>query len=91
MKDAESNCGGRAGIALERQVSTTGVSTDGGVQRPALQHWARCVANCQTPSAPERVKVGETIRHADWMSACGVGSLIQASVGGFGGDGLRCL
>ena len=34
-----------------------------------------------------RVKAGETTSHADLMSASGVGSLIQATVGSFGGVG----
>ena len=34
---------------------------------------------------PEPVKASETTSHADLMSASGVGSLIQATVGSFGG------
>ena len=39
---------------------------------------------------PEPVKPDETTCHADLMSASGVGSLIQATVGSFGGRGRRC-
>ena len=39
----------------------------------------------------EPVKAGETTSHADLMSASGLGSLIQATVGSFGGVGRRCL
>jgi transposase len=39
---------------------------------------------------PEPVKPGETTSHADLMSASGLGWLIQAMVGSFGGDGRRC-
>ena len=38
----------------------------------------------------EPVKAGETTSHADLMSVSGVGSLIQATVGSFGGWGRRC-
>ncbi len=38
----------------------------------------------------EPVKPGETTCHADLMSASGVGSLIQATVGSLGGSGRRC-
>ena len=42
----------------------------------------------RTPmSRTEPVKPGETTCHADLMSASGVGSLIQATVGSFGGVG----
>ena len=41
-------------------------------------------------TAPEPVKPGETTCYADLMSASGVGSLIQATVGSFGGVGRRC-
>jgi hypothetical protein len=34
-------------------------------------------------------KAGETTSHADLMSASGEGSLIQATVGSFGGVGRR--
>jgi hypothetical protein len=44
----------------------------------------------QLESSPEPVKAGETTAHADLMSASGVGSLIQATVGSFGGVGGRC-
>jgi hypothetical protein len=37
----------------------------------------------------EPVKAGETTSHADLMSASGLGSLIQATVGSFGGVGGR--
>ena len=40
--------------------------------------------------ASEHVKAGETTSHADLMSAWGVGWLIQATVGSFGGVGRRC-
>ena len=40
--------------------------------------------------APEPVKPDETTCHADLMSASAVGSLIQATVGSFGGWGRRC-
>jgi hypothetical protein len=39
---------------------------------------------------PEPVKAGETSSYADLMSASGVGSLIQATVGSLGGRGRRC-
>ena len=39
--------------------------------------------------AAEPVKAGETTSHADLMSASGVGSLIQATVGNCGGWGRR--
>ena len=39
---------------------------------------------------PEPVKACETTFHADLMSASGVGSLIQAMVGSFGGWGCWC-
>ncbi len=38
-------------------------------------------------SIPEPIKAGETTSHADLMSASGLGSLIQATVGSFGGVG----
>jgi uncharacterized protein YqgV (UPF0045/DUF77 family) len=38
----------------------------------------------------EPVKPVETTCYADLMSASGVGSLIQATVGSFGGSGRRC-
>jgi len=38
----------------------------------------------------EDVKAGETVPYADLMSASGVGSLIQATVGSFGGVGSWC-
>ena len=41
-------------------------------------------------SDAEPVKACETPSHADLMSASGVGSLIQATVGSFGGWGRRC-
>src|SRR5207302_4172639 len=41
-------------------------------------------------SQAELVKRRETTSHADLMSASGVGSLIQATVGSFGGCGRRC-
>ena len=40
--------------------------------------------------AAEPVKAGETTSYADLMSASGEGSLIQATVGSFGGDGGWC-
>ena len=43
----------------------------------------------QGHGAPEPVKAGETTSHADLMSASGVGSLIQATVGSLGGGGRR--
>ena len=42
------------------------------------------------PSLPEPVKPGETVCYADLMSASGLGSLIQAMVGSWGGWGRRC-
>ena len=45
---------------------------------------------CAAPCGPEPVKPGETTCHADLMSASGVGSLIQATVGSVGGVGRRC-
>jgi hypothetical protein len=42
------------------------------------------------PSCPEHVKLGETVSYADLMSASGVGWLIQATVGSFGGVGRWC-
>ena len=57
-----------------------------GRQQPRLsvsaQEWPR--------SGPEPVKPVETTCYADLMSASGVGSLIQATVGSFGGSGRRC-
>ncbi len=38
----------------------------------------------------EHVKAGETVSYADLMSASGVGWLIQATVGSFGGVGRWC-
>ena len=40
--------------------------------------------------AAEHVKAGETVSYADLMSASGVGWLIQATVGSFGGVGRWC-
>ena len=45
---------------------------------------------CPRRTRPEPVKPDETTCHADLMSASGVGSLIQATVGSFGGRGRRC-
>jgi hypothetical protein len=41
-------------------------------------------------AAPEHVKAGETVSYLDLMSASGVGWLIQATVGNFGGVGRWC-
>ena len=41
-------------------------------------------------AAAEPVKPGETTCYADLLSASGLGSLIQATVGSFGGWGRRC-
>jgi hypothetical protein len=38
----------------------------------------------------ERVKAGETVSYVELMSASGVGWLIQATVGSFGGVGRWC-
>jgi hypothetical protein len=38
----------------------------------------------------EHVKAGETVSYWDLMSASGVGWLIQATVGNFGGVGRWC-
>ena len=39
---------------------------------------------------PVRVKADETVAHFDLMNASGVGLLIQAVVGSFGGAGFWC-
>ena len=42
------------------------------------------------PAAAVRVKADETVAHFDLMNASGVGLLIQAVVGSFGGAGFWC-
>ncbi len=60
---------------------------EAGRTRTRLEDLALLCANCHRMA--ERVKSGETTSHADLMSASGVGSLIQAIVGNFGGVGRR--
>ena len=59
-----------------------------GVRRVPRSICPRTQTGASTRAEP--VKPGETTSHADLMSASGVGSLIQAMVGSFGGWGRRC-
>ena len=56
----------------------------------ALSATGGVLAKDEPGGESELVKAGETSSYADLMSASGVGSLIQATVGSLGGDGRRC-
>jgi restriction system protein len=80
------------GLELTRVGGTGDQGIDGiGIAplSPVLSSRVAVQAKRYDPTSTEPVKRRETPRHADLMSASGDGSLIQATVGSFGGVGRR--